>query len=159
MSHFRASHHATYCARRSFTTYRPVMHACSLFGARIRHRHMMRRRNMKCDRRHMKSGVGQEIAKSESFLSDLDKKTECAPFKSAGRCIKWLRSRIRAYNKLSQVEQLLGLFQFNLLLAMYQSSSSNLHCKPKSPEVTEDLCLDKARFLVIAHRKQPTVCS
>ena len=42
MLHFRASHHTTYCARRSLTSYRPVMHACSHFGARVCRRHMMR---------------------------------------------------------------------------------------------------------------------
>ena len=36
----------------------------------------------------------------------------------------WLRSRISAHNKLSEAEQLLGLFQFNLLFALYQSSNS-----------------------------------
>ena len=85
----------------------------------------------------------------------------------------WLRSRIRlgAHNKLCEAEQLLVLFQFNLLFALklYQSSlaSSNLHChctKLKSMKVlaASDLCLDKAnltRFLVIAHRKRPTLCS
>ena len=33
MSHFRGSHHTTYCARRSLTSYRPVMHKCSHIGA------------------------------------------------------------------------------------------------------------------------------
>ena len=41
-SRFRVSHHATYCARRSLTSYRPVMHACSHFGVRVRRRHIMR---------------------------------------------------------------------------------------------------------------------
>ena len=41
-SHFRASHHSTYCARRSLTSYRPVVHTCSHFGARVRRRHMPR---------------------------------------------------------------------------------------------------------------------
>ena len=36
MSHFRASHHATCCARRSLTSCRPVMHMCSYLGARVR---------------------------------------------------------------------------------------------------------------------------
>ena len=62
-------------------------------------------------------------------------------------------------NKLSKEEQLLGLFQFNLLFALYQSSSSNSYCKLKLTKVPLDLCLDKARFLVIAHGKQPTLCS
>ena len=65
----------------------------------------------------------------------------------------WLRTRIRAHNKLSEAKQLLGLFQFNMLFALYQSSSSNSHYKLKSMKVTEDLCLDNATFLVIAHRK------
>ena len=39
---FRVSHHATYCARRSFKSYRPVVHACSHFGARVGRRHMLR---------------------------------------------------------------------------------------------------------------------
>ena len=30
------------CARRSLTSYRPVMHTCSYFGARVRHRNMPR---------------------------------------------------------------------------------------------------------------------
>ena len=37
-------------------------------------RHMMLRRHMKSGSRHMKIGLGQEIANSEIFLSDLDKK-------------------------------------------------------------------------------------
>ena len=41
-SRFRASHHSTYCARRSLTSYRPVVHTCSHFGARVRRRHMPR---------------------------------------------------------------------------------------------------------------------
>ena len=71
----------------------------------------------------------------------------------------WLRSRIRAHNKPSEAEQLLGLFQCNFLFALYQSSSSNWHCELKSTKVPVDLCLDKTRFLVIAHRKLPTFCS
>ena len=42
MSHIWASHHATYCARRSLTSYRPVVHTCSHFGARVRRRDMPR---------------------------------------------------------------------------------------------------------------------
>ena len=38
VSRFRVSHHAAYCARRSLTSYRPVMHMCSHFGARVRRR-------------------------------------------------------------------------------------------------------------------------
>ena len=45
----------------------------------------------------------------------------------------------------------LGLFQFNLLLAVYQSSSSDSHCRLKSLKVKADLCLDKVRFLCMAH--------
>ena len=41
-SRFRASHHSTYCARRSLTSYRPVVHTCSHFGARVRRRDMPR---------------------------------------------------------------------------------------------------------------------
>ena len=41
-SHFRVSHHVTYCARRSLTSYWPVVHTCSHFGARIRRRAMPR---------------------------------------------------------------------------------------------------------------------
>ena len=37
-----ASHHATNWAWRSLPSYRPVMHTCSYFGARVRSRHMMR---------------------------------------------------------------------------------------------------------------------
>ena len=59
----------------------------------------------------------------------------------------WFRSWIRAHNKLSEAEQLLGLFHFTLLLALYQSSSSNLHCKLKSTKVTTDLGLDEASSL------------
>ena len=43
----------------------------------------------------------------------------------------WLRSRIRAQNNLSEPEQHLCLFKLNLCFALYQSSSSNLHCKLK----------------------------
>ena len=73
----------------------------------------------------------------------------------------WFRSRTRAYNKLSEAEQFLSLFQFNLFFAaaLYQSSSSNLPCKLKSTKVTTDQSLDKARFLVIAHRKLPFLYS
>ena len=37
----------------------------------------------------------------------------------------WLSSRIRAHNKLSETGQLLGLFQYICLFALYQPSSSN----------------------------------
>ena len=47
---------------------------------------------------------------------------------------RWLRSGIRAQNKLSEAEQLLGLFQCNLLFALYQSSSLNSHSKPEINE-------------------------
>ena len=40
-SRFRVSHHATYCARRSLTSYRPVVHTC-FFSVRVRRRHMQR---------------------------------------------------------------------------------------------------------------------
>ena len=43
MSRFRVSHHATYCARRSLPSYRPVVHTCSHFGTRVRRRDMPRR--------------------------------------------------------------------------------------------------------------------
>ena len=56
-------------------------------------------------------------------------------------------------HKLSEAEQLLGQFQFNLLFALYPSSSSNLYCKVKLTKVTADVGLDTARFLVTAHRK------
>ena len=59
----------------------------------------------------------------------------------------WLRSRIRAHNKLSEAEQLLGLFQLNLLFALYQSSSSHSHCQLKSTKVSLDLCLTRPDFL------------
>ena len=36
MSRFRVSHHAAYCAWRSLTSYRPVVHMCSHFCARVR---------------------------------------------------------------------------------------------------------------------------
>ena len=73
----------------------------------------------------------------------------------------WLRSKIRAHNKLSEdlEEQLLALFQYIYLFALYQSSSSNSHYKLQSTKVLSDLCLDKTRFLVIFHRKSPTLCS
>ena len=41
-SSFRVSHHATYCARRSLTSYRPDVHTCSHFCTRVRRRHMPR---------------------------------------------------------------------------------------------------------------------
>ena len=40
-SRFRVSHYATNCARRSFTSYRPAVHTCSHFGARVCRRHML----------------------------------------------------------------------------------------------------------------------
>ena len=40
-SRFQASHHSTYCGRLSSTSYRPVVHTCSHFGARVRCRHML----------------------------------------------------------------------------------------------------------------------
>ena len=40
-SRFWVSHHATYCAHRSLTSYRPVVHTCSRFGACFRHRHLL----------------------------------------------------------------------------------------------------------------------
>ena len=63
----------------------------------------------------------------------------------------WLRSRIRAHNKLSEVEQLLGLLQLALCPVSIRvlNVTSNLHCKLKSTKVTAYLCLDKARFFVI----------
>ena len=42
-SHIRASHHTTYYARRSLTSYQPVVHTCSHFCARVRRRHMLRK--------------------------------------------------------------------------------------------------------------------
>ena len=42
MSRFRVSNHTTYCARRSLTSYRPVVHTCSHFGVRVRLSHMPR---------------------------------------------------------------------------------------------------------------------
>ena len=41
-SHFRVSHHATCCVRRSFTSYRTVVHIFSHFDARIRRSYMLR---------------------------------------------------------------------------------------------------------------------
>ena len=38
-----------------------------------------------------------------------------------------------------------------LALAVYQSSSSDSHCRLKSLKVKADLCLDKVRFLCMAH--------
>ena len=40
-SHFRVSHHATYCALRSLTSSRPFVHTCSHFDVRVRRRHML----------------------------------------------------------------------------------------------------------------------
>ena len=71
----------------------------------------------------------------------------------------WLRSRITAHNKLSEAGQLLGLFQYIYLFALYQRSSSNLHYKLKSTNFQSDLRLDKTRFLVIYHREWPSLCS
>ena len=71
----------------------------------------------------------------------------------------WLRSRIRAHNKLSEAKQLLGLFQYIVLLSLYQSSSSCLHYKLKLTKAPLDLCLDKTRLLVIYHARQPNLCS
>ena len=42
-SHFGVSHHATCCARRSLTSYRPVVNTCSHFGSCVRRRHMPRK--------------------------------------------------------------------------------------------------------------------
>ena len=42
MSRCRVSHDATYCARRSLISYRPVVHTCSHFCALIHRRHMPR---------------------------------------------------------------------------------------------------------------------
>ena len=55
----------------------------------------------------------------------------------------WCRSdRISALHKLSEAEQLLGLFQCNLLFALYQASSFNSQCKLNSAvKVTADLSL------------------
>ena len=39
-SRFRVSHHATYCAWRSLTSNRSVVHTCSHFGARVRRSHI-----------------------------------------------------------------------------------------------------------------------
>ena len=60
MSHFRASHHATYCARRSLTSYRPVTHTCSHFGARVRRRHMMRETARACSPRSLNVFTARE---------------------------------------------------------------------------------------------------
>ena len=94
-----------------------------------------------------------------------------------------LRYRIRAHNKLSEAEQLLGLFWYIFLFALYQSSRSKKAEVPRSfitmtvwkqhprlnhksttgrnltgnqqylNKVLEDLCSDKTRFLIINHRK------
>ena len=41
-SRFWVSHHKVYCARQSLTPYRPVVHTCPHFGARVRRCHMLR---------------------------------------------------------------------------------------------------------------------
>ena len=41
-SRFRVRHHTTYCARRSLSSYQPVMHTCCHFGANFRRCHMLR---------------------------------------------------------------------------------------------------------------------
>ena len=76
----------------------------------------------------------------------------------------WFRSRIIAHNKLT-----VALRQNSSWATLHQSLSSNLHCKLKSSSILHcklkstkvpvDLCLDKARFLIMAHRKQLTLCS
>ena len=73
--------------------------------------------------------------------------TQCQSFQATLRAKwlfgrLWLRSRIRAHNKLSETVQLLGLFQCNLLFALYQFSNSNWHCKLKLMKVTADQCQD-----------------
>ena len=62
----------------------------------------------------------------------------------------WIRSRIRAFNKLSEAELLLDLSQYIILFALHQFSSSHLHYKLKSNKVPLDLPLDRTRFLLIA---------
>ena len=50
-------------------------------------------------------------------------------------CCLWLKSRIRAHDKLPEAEQVLGLFQYIYLFALYQPSSSNLHYQMKKTKV------------------------
>ena len=66
----------------------------------------------------------------------------------------WRRSKIRAHSKLSDTEHLLGLFQYNVPFALFQSSSSNWYYKLKSMKVPADLLLDNTRFFVKAFLKQ-----
>ena len=87
-------------------------------------------------------------------------------------CCFWIRSRIRACgNKPSEAEQLLDLFQYIILFALHQFSSSNLHYKAsiswslagldERPVSESDRPLDKTRFLSLltAHREWPNFSS
>ena len=68
--------------------------------------------------------------------------------------IQNLRSWIRAYYKLSKAEQLLACFSSTCswqCINLQQTSSSYSHCRLKSLKGKADLCLDKVRFLCIAH--------
>ena len=70
----------------------------------------------------------------------------------------WCRYRIRAHNKVSDVEKLCDLSLYNFLFTMHQSTSSNLHCRLKSMKVFSDLSLDNKSFLVITQMKQQNFC-
>ena len=69
------------------------------------------------------------------------------------------RSRIRAHNKLSdlEAEKLSDLSQYNFKMHQSESSSSYLPCELKSMKILA--YWDKPIFLVIVHIKQQTFCS
>ena len=84
-----------------------------------------------------------KVSKSRPFLVTLQEKWLFGGL--------WLRSRIRAQNKLSEAK--LRLFEYIYLSALFQSSSSNSHSKLKLTKVLSDLRLDRTKFLVIYRRK------
>ena len=73
----------------------------------------------------------------------------------------WIRSRIGAFNKLSETEQLLDLSQYFkfILFVLHQFSSSNLNFKLETMKVPWELPLDRTEFLLTTHREWTKFCS
>ena len=100
-----------------------------------------------------------KVSKSRLFKSLFKKNGFLAV---SGSDLGWGLQLTTRLNKLlvsdSEAEQLLCQFQYIILLSLYQFSSSNWLYMLKSMKVLSYLCLDKTRFLVIYHRKWPTLC-
>ena len=100
-----------------------------------------------------------KVSKSRLFKSLFKKNGFLAV---SGSDLGWGLQLTTRLNKLLvsdlEAEQLLCLFQYIILFSLYRSSSSYWLYMLKSMKVLSYLCVDKIRFLVIYHRKWPTLC-